>query len=235
MIRRTKNGVKIGRIEYSLDPTAIILLILVFNAFYGYTATKLSSMFAGPVAILLGVGLIISLLLHEAGHAYTAIFFRIPMLGIKLFALGGMAMMKGRSKKPSHEFLVAIAGPVVSFALALLFYLPLLLGWKNTTTELIAKLGFYNLVIAIFNLIPAFPMDGGRVFRAAMWWLFGDNIKGTKVAVIVAEVIVAAYLLFSVWAVGFSLDLIWPVIMSVFIVLAGKAELKGLIQEELDG
>jgi len=127
----------------------------------------------GAVASLL---LFVSVLLHELGHSYVAQRYRIPIGQITLFLFGGVAHMKKEPPTPIAEFLIAMAGPVVSFALGALCFgaavvadaLPLPSGGRGFVV-LGGLLGFNNVVLGLFNLIPGFPLDGGRALRAGLW------------------------------------------------------------------
>lgn len=237
MFKRGDNGgLMVGGIEYSADITALFLLWIAFSAFSGVTSVILSPVLAGPVAILLGVGLVLCLLMHEAGHAYTAINLGTPIRGIKLFMLGGMAMMTDRPRKAWKEFAIAIAGPLVSVALWILLSSPKWLGVTSVWAFLLAKLGFYNFIIAVFNMVPAFPLDGGRVFRSIVWGICRNALLATKIAVRVSEVIVAIYLIFSLMNIAqIGANIMWNVVIGFFICYAGETELKMLKTELEDG
>jgi Zn-dependent protease len=127
----------------------------------------------GAVAALL---LFLSVLLHELGHSYVALRYRIPIGQITLFLFGGVAHMKKEPPSPRAEFLIAIAGPVVSFALGAFCLgtveaaesLPMLSGGRGFVV-LGGLLGVNNIMLGLFNLIPGFPLDGGRALRAGLW------------------------------------------------------------------
>jgi len=127
----------------------------------------------GAVAALL---LFLSVLLHELGHSYVAQRYRIPISQITLFLFGGVAHMKKEPPHPLAEFLIAIAGPLVSFALGAFCFgaavaadvLPLQADGRGFVV-LGGLLGFNNIVLGLFNLLPGFPLDGGRALRAGLW------------------------------------------------------------------
>lgn len=136
--------------------------------------------------------LFLSVLLHELGHSYVALRFRIPIGQITLFLFGGVAHMRKEPPSPKAEFLIAIAGPLVSFALGALCFgaavvaesLPLPSGGRGFVI-LGGLLGFNNVVLGLFNLIPGFPLDGGRVLRAGLWaWNKNFNRATSQAAVI---------------------------------------------------
>lgn len=119
------------------------------------------------------LGLFVSVILHELGHALVARRFNLPIEQITLFIFGGVAEMKEEPPSPKAEFMVAIAGPIVSAIIALCMYvlysMGQKLGWPTSVIGVTNYLAWINLVIVIFNLVPAFPLDGGRILRAILW------------------------------------------------------------------
>jgi Zn-dependent protease/predicted transcriptional regulator len=143
----------------------------------------------GGVAALL---LFLSVLLHELGHSYVALRYRIPIERITLFIFGGVAHMRKEAPTPRAEFLIAVAGPIVSFVLgAACFGLTALAELIQPPRDLDglvmlgALLGMVNLQLGLFNLIPGFPLDGGRVLRAGLWAWGKDFYRATKQAAVV--------------------------------------------------
>jgi Zn-dependent protease/CBS domain-containing protein len=125
----------------------------------------------------------VSLLLHELGHALQARRDGVEIEGINLWLFGGVAQFKGSFPSAGAEFRIAIAGPLVSFALGVLFVLvAAFAGLPNAIDGVVAWLGFTNLILLAFNLLPALPLDGGRVLRSALWHLRGDLRWATSVA-----------------------------------------------------
>jgi Zn-dependent protease/CBS domain-containing protein len=124
-----------------------------------------------------------SLLLHELGHALQARREGVEIEGINLWLFGGVAQFKGSFPSAGAEFRIAIAGPLVSLALGILFVLVAgFAGLPNAIDGVIAWLGYTNLILLAFNLLPALPLDGGRVLRSALWHLKGDLQWATSVA-----------------------------------------------------
>ena len=143
----------------------------------------------GGVAALL---LFASVLLHELGHSVVALRYHIPIGQITLFIFGGVAQMRKEPPHPRAEFLIAIAGPIVSFFLAgLCMSLVLLLEWLPSgaslqgLTALGALLGMVNTQLGLFNLLPGFPLDGGRALRAGLWAWSKDFYRATSQAALV--------------------------------------------------
>jgi Zn-dependent protease/transposase len=131
-------------------------------------------------------GLLISIVFHETAHSLVARHYDIPIRGITLFIFGGVAEMTGEPRRPRDELLMAAAGPAASLLLAAVFY-ALLLGvtaWESAVAVagVLWYLALINFILAVFNLVPAFPLDGGRMFRAALWSWRGDLVWATVTA-----------------------------------------------------
>jgi Zn-dependent protease/CBS domain-containing protein len=124
-----------------------------------------------------------SLLLHELGHALQARREGVEIEGINLWLFGGVAQFKGGFPSAGAEFRIAIAGPLVSLALGIFFVLvAVFAGLPNAIDGVVAWLGYTNLILLVFNLLPALPLDGGRVLRSALWHFRGDLQWATWVA-----------------------------------------------------
>jgi Zn-dependent protease/predicted transcriptional regulator len=143
----------------------------------------------GAVAAVL---LFFSVLLHELGHSYVALYYRIPIEQITLFIFGGVAHMRREAPSPKAEFLIAVAGPAVSFVIGggcfLLVLLAEAIQWQQGLQGVImlgVLLGMVNVQLGLFNLIPGFPLDGGRVLRAGLWAWGKDFYRATRQAAVV--------------------------------------------------
>lgn len=168
------------------------------------------------------------IILHEYGHAFAASWFGINAKKITIYPIGGMASIEKLPENPKQELLISAAGPFVSFVLAslLLLFSPQRFSWQdiNQYTAAINEdnflytLGWINFALAVFNLIPAFPMDGGRVLRALLALKF-NYIKATVIAASIGKFIAAAIILFAILSMNFILALI-----GVFIILFAQAE-----------
>ena len=139
-----------------------------------------------------------SILLHELGHAVAAIRNGIPIVGIDLWMFGGVAKMARDTDSPGVEFKVAVAGPLVTLALTVVCFVArhraveprrrlgreqLPRARRSTqATAVLGYLAFINGVTLVFNLIPGFPLDGGRIVRAIAWWRTGNRNEGTRFA-----------------------------------------------------
>jgi Zn-dependent protease/predicted transcriptional regulator len=132
------------------------------------------------------LGILFSIIFHELSHALVARHYGLPIKGITLFIFGGFAEIKEEPASPKVEFMMAIAGPVASFALMLGFsqleQLATNHEWHPAFIGVSHYLAIINLVIAIFNLLPAFPLDGGRILRAVLWHWHKDLNRATRIA-----------------------------------------------------
>jgi len=169
-------------IPISVDASWLIILALLtwtlFNLF-NEAVPGLSL----TVYVLMGLGAALAfftcIVLHELGHALTARAVGIPMSGITLFLFGGVAEMEDEPRSALSEFLMAIAGPAVSAVLAALFWLASSLTEAPAIAFPLRYLAVINLTVLIFNLVPAFPLDGGRVLRSMLWGLTGNLRRAT--------------------------------------------------------
>jgi Zn-dependent protease len=144
--------------------------------------------------------LFVSVLLHELGHSVVALRFRIPVRSITLFIFGGVAQIAAEPPTPLGEFLIAIAGPVVSGLLAAFFTFtePLVSG-TQPLWALAKYLAYINLALALFNLVPGFPLDGGRVLRAAVWAATRDFRRATVIAANVGRLFALLFIVLGAW------------------------------------
>lgn len=165
--------------------------------------------------------------LHEFGHALTARRFGVNTVDIILSPIGGIARLDRLPPKPIEEFLVAIAGPMVNVGIAGVIYLVILLagidlveglmllvntdegasGGFSFSSSFLPAILFLNLTLAAFNMIPAFPMDGGRIFRALLAMRLG-RLKATRVAALVGQILAVGMVLFGLWQLSFITALI---------------------------
>jgi len=141
--------------------------------------TQVGYWITGVIASLL---LFVSVLLHELSHSLVARARNIRVESITLFFFGGVAGITKEDIKPLSEFLMAIAGPLFSFLLAGIFYLVFTFNGPGMINAISFYLYQLNLILAIFNLVPAFPLDGGRAFRAVLYYYYKDLKKATKIA-----------------------------------------------------
>jgi Zn-dependent protease/CBS domain-containing protein len=176
--------------EVRVDLSWIFLAVLVtwtlaagvFPAYYpGLPVATYWSM-----GVVGAAGMFFSIIFHEMSHSLVARHYGLPMGGITLFLFGGVAEMKDEPANPRVEFLMAIAGPIASVVLAVVFHAIRVAAGGAGAPPAVDGVFFYlatiNLVLAVFNLVPAFPLDGGRILRAALWYWKGDLRWATQIS-----------------------------------------------------
>ena len=181
-----------------------------------------------------------SVLAHELAHSLLSRAWGIPVEGITLFALGGVSELKRDATRPRVEFLVALVGPFTSLALAGLLWLAWssLLPSSTSAAAVAYYLAYGNAALGLFNLIPGFPLDGGRALRALVWARTGDLRLATRVAVRTGRVAAAALVGVGVWQAfsGAGTSGLWLILIAWF--LWGAAEQEGMrssIKAALEG
>jgi Zn-dependent protease/CBS domain-containing protein len=174
------------RVDISWMVVAVLITWSLAEGFFPFQYRNLSAATYWWMGAAGALGLFASIVFHELSHSLVARRFHLPIKGITLFIFGGVAEMEEEPKRPKTEFLVAIAGPVSSLLLGWGFYLLFLQGrrneWPIPMVGVIGYLGFINVFLAVFNLIPAFPLDGGRVLRSLLWGWKKDIRWGTRIA-----------------------------------------------------
>src|SRR5262245_51617519 len=194
------SGWKVGRlagIDISIHPSWLVIAFLIT---YSLAASQFPRSFRGwteeqywVVAAATAVLFFASVLAHELSHAVLARRFGLKVEGITLFIFGGATTIDADSRTPREEALIAIAGPATSLLIgAGLIGIGLFVD-QPQLRALVEWLGFVNVALGIFNLIPGFPMDGGRVLRALIWRIRGDRLVATRNAAVVGRLL--AYLL----------------------------------------
>lgn len=167
-------------------------------------------------------------LLHELGHALAARHYGIRTADITLYPIGGVARMERMPDQPGREIVVALAGPAVNVAIAGVLFLGMLatnfvlpgsLSAADVYDQFVARLFFANLFLAVFNLLPVFPMDGGRVFRALLS-LRLSRLRATEIAVFVGGLMALGFFALAIYASLYTL-----MILAVAVFLMGRAEL----------
>ena len=193
----------------------LVLFLVIFwlSQFYGDVLGESSSSTTPFVlAVISALGFFGSIVLHELGHAVAAMRNGIRITSIQLWIFGGMARMDRESDSPATEFKVAVAGPLVTLAIVIVLTGIGLAaaGWGDFrdaalvesdagvsgVLAMIAWLASINALVLVFNLLPAFPMDGGRIVRAIAWWRSGDRTSATRFAANLGRVF--AYLFIGV-------------------------------------
>jgi len=175
-------------------------------------------------AMLSAIFLFVSVLFHELGHSLVAKKFGINVKEIDLFIFGGVAMMEDEAPSPKAEFLIALAGPVVSLILGVIFALLYNVFPKNNDFSAFLKyLASVNFMLFAFNLIPAFPLDGGKILRSIIW-KFKDIIVATKVVSITGKAF--SIFLIVIGAISFLMGNfisgVWYMLIGLFLYKAAK-------------
>jgi Zn-dependent protease len=213
------------------------LLLLAFFAFLGYQTS--GSLLGALTATLVIVALFICVLLHEFGHSLVAQRLGLEIKSITLLPIGGVSNLESLPEKPADEVKITLAGPLVNVVLAPIFFgLGLLLGAVPrvpsdpftgivSVGEFLFYLGYVNVVLALFNLIPAFPLDGGRILRAILATRLGA-LRATEISSIVGQLFAAAFFLIGLLGGNFLLALI-----AVFIFFGATGEAQMVRQQEL--
>jgi Zn-dependent protease len=143
-----------------------------------------------------------SVLLHELGHSVVALRYKIPVRSITLFVFGGVAQIGSEPPSAIAEFWIAIAGPITSFALAVFFgLLRFVVGGFAPLLAIAGYLAYINGTLGLFNLIPGFPLDGGRVFRAVIWGVTHNLRRATLIAAGVGRFIAYGFIMLGVWQI----------------------------------
>jgi Zn-dependent protease/predicted transcriptional regulator len=204
--------IKLGRIlgiELGLHYSWLIIATLItFSLAAHFRAVNAN----WSIAVTWGAAVITSVLFfaclfaHELSHAVVARSRNIPVRRITLFALGGVAQIEKEASDAKTEFWIAIAGPITSGVLGLvLLWIASVIGWSpytNPATPVLAVLvwlGYINIALGIFNMIPGFPLDGGRVLRAVVWWATGNAARAMRTAVRMGQFVGMAMMVYGIF------------------------------------
>ncbi|MBN2244940.1 MAG: site-2 protease family protein [Candidatus Aminicenantes bacterium] len=174
------------RIDISWLVIALLISWTLAKGTFPYYYKNLSSSMYWIMGVLGVLGLFVSIVVHELSHSLAARKFGLPMKGITLFIFGGVAEMSEEPPSPKAEFFMAIAGPLSSIlfgsVLLIIYFMGSFSGWPKPIMGVLIYLSIINFILAAFNLIPAFPLDGGRVLRSILWG-YKNNIQwATKIA-----------------------------------------------------
>ncbi len=192
-------GIPIG-LDYSWFVILALLTWMLAGSYYPGEFKDWPPLLYWFMGAVTAIMLFVSVLLHELGHSAVALRYGIPVRSITLFLFGGVAQMGAEPPSANAEFLIAIAGPLVSLLLVLLFYTvqPLVAG-TEPLFGLAKYLAYINLALVLFNLIPGYPLDGGRVFRAIVWAITGNMRRATLIAANVGRFFAFLFIFAGVW------------------------------------
>jgi Zn-dependent protease len=208
--------------------TFLVMLAGLF-AFYIYQGLSIVAALTGVALITTVFGCVV---LHELGHAFMARHYGIPTLDITMYPIGGVARLTRMPSKPKEEFMIAIAGPAVNVAIAgVLFVVNEIVGTNvslfeamNTQANVLGLLMWINLGLVVFNMMPAFPMDGGRVFRAALATQMEYRVA-THIAALAGQAIAVVFAIYGIMNGMWTLPFV-----AVFVFIAARQEVQHVME-----
>ena len=237
---------KILGFEVGIDLSWIILAFLIAWSLsvglFPFQFKGLSTETYWLMGIIGAVGLFLSIIFHELSHSLVARRYGMPMKGITLFIFGGVAEMSDEPTSPKAEFMMAVVGPISSIAIGLICYGVYTLGkqggWTQPITGVVGYLAMINGLLAGFNLIPAFPLDGGRLLRSILWGIKGNIRWATRVASSIGSgfgillIVLAVFQLFR----GNFIGAMWWFLIGMFLRGAAKSSYQQLmVRDALQG
>ena len=228
---------RIGGVEVRINWSWLVIFALIVwtlaDGVFPSTNPGLSGNTHLAMAIVAALLFVVSILLHELGHAWEARREGLEVDGITLWLFGGVSQFKGGFPSAGAEFRIAIAGPLVSLVLGVVFVLIAIAGLPSAVDGVAAWLGYINLALLVFNLIPALPLDGGRVLRAALWQSKGDLAWATRVGTDIGRVF--GYLFIGLGIAMFifqgSFSGAWLAFIGWFLLQAATAEARYIATE----
>ncbi len=203
-----KNSLRLGKIfgiEIRLDYSWFIVFTLVTWSLSTHYFPMRYSAWTRSTYWIIGLAtsllFFISVLAHEISHSLVAKAKGIPVRGITLFIFGGAAQITEEPKRPRDEFAMALAGPATSIGVALFFLLIrfIFLSLNPMVAALATWLSGINLILALFNLIPGFPLDGGRVLRSIIWGATNNLMKATQIASLIGRGVAYLFIFLGIW------------------------------------
>jgi len=231
-----RHTIPIGRIfgipidlDYSWFLIAVLLTWLLAVNYYPVEfkgGTSAEYWLMGAVTAVLFFG---SIVVHELAHSLVAIRFKIPVRRITLFIFGGVSQIAAEPPNASAEFQIAVVGPLTSFALAALFYFLEPLFGNFTPALAVAKyLALINGILGLFNLVPGFPLDGGRVFRAIVWGVNKNFRRATLIAANSGRFFGFLFIFVGVWQAlrGNVINGLWTAFIGWFLESAAVAQVQ---------
>ena len=240
--------IKLGRmigITFQIDPTWFIVFLLITFSLVTHFSQQFpewNPAFFWAAGVVTSLLFFLSVVLHELAHSLVAIAKGIPVRSITLFIFGGVAQISREANRPSTEFLVAAAGPLAS-ALIASFYA--MVWWLTRGRyEILAALAEWlvdiNLLLAVFNLIPGFPLDGGRILRSIIWGISRDFNQATRIAAtmgrVMAYMIIAVGVAVAVLGEGNFLNGLWIGFIGWFLLTAAQRSYQQIhLREALTG
>ena len=228
-------GIEIG-LDYSWFVIFVLLTVMLATSYYPAEFKDWAPATYWLTGVVTAVVFFLSVLLHELGHSVVALRYDIPVRSITLFMFGGIAQIGAEPPSAISEFLIAIAGPLVSLVLAMLFYaLQPVVSGIEPLYGIAEYLAYINLALALFNLIPGYPLDGGRVFRAIVWAVTGDMGRSTIIAGNVGRFFALLFIFGGIWQM-FHGNLgggLWIALIGLFLDSAASAQIQQVMFRRL--
>lgn len=232
-----KAQIKLGRIfgiEIGLHYSWIIIALLITLSLAGHFREHnpdWGDTLSWGLAIVTALFFFAAIVAHELSHAVVAKSRGLPVRSITLFALGGVAQIEKEADDAKTEFWMGIIGPITSLVIgAICLGMAYALGWTppdfpaRPLPAMLMWLGYINIMLGVFNLVPGFPLDGGRVLRAIVWWLTSDAKRATMIAARTGQFIAFSMILLGVWRFfsGAGLGGLWIAFIGWFLLSASR-------------
>ncbi|MEA3419026.1 MAG: site-2 protease family protein [Campylobacterota bacterium] len=242
MLKRKMTLFKLLGFTVSVDASwGIILFLVVWSLSEGLFPSyfpELGIQTYWLMGLVGALGLFVSIIIHEFSHSLVARKYGLEIKGITLFIFGGVAEMKDEPSSPKTEFFIAIAGPIASLLLSILFAsLYQVAKITELPVPIIGILGYLsaiNMLLAVFNMVPAFPTDGGRILRSLLWWIKGDIRWATQVASRISLVFAIAIIFVGFMSLvgGSFIGGLWWVLIGSFLFRAANDSYQGLLMKQ---
>jgi Zn-dependent protease/predicted transcriptional regulator len=223
-------GISIG-LHYSWFIIAFLITLSLIGRFSAVTP-KWSSATVWSAAIVTGLLFFVALLLHELAHSLLAKSRGLRVRAITLFALGGVSQIESEAPDAKSEFWIAIVGPLASLVIGIVcLLLARSTGWilnsepRTPISAVLVWLGYINLMLAAFNLVPGYPLDGGRVLRALIWWNTHSIDRSTRIAARVGQVVAFLFIFLGLYQffLGKNFGGLWLAFIGWFLLDASRS------------
>ena len=242
-----KAQIKLGRIfgvEIGLHYSWFIIALLITFSLAGQFQENNPGWSDGlrwGVSIVTAVLFFAAIVVHELSHAMVAKLRGLPVRSITLFALGGVAQIEKEAADAKTEFWMGIIGPITSFVIGVVcLAITVALGWtppefpQRPLPAMLMWLGVINIGLAVFNMIPGFPLDGGRVLRGIVWWITGNAVRATRIAARVGQVIAFVMILYGLLQFfrGAGFNGLWMAFIGWFLLSASRESYAQMVISE---
>ena len=232
-----KAQIKLGRIfgvEIGLHYSWFLIALLITFSLAGHfreNNPQWSDALRWGVSIVTAILFFASIVVHELSHALVAKLRGLPVRSITLFALGGVAQIEKEAADAKTEFWMGIIGPITSFVIGMgCLAITVALGWsppqlpRQPLPAMLMWLGLINIALAVFNMIPGFPLDGGRVLRGIIWWATGNAKRATTIATRVGQFVAFAMIIYGVFQFfrGTGINGLWMAFIGWFLLSASR-------------